>query len=187
MKKALFIIPECFIETHLVSILLDDIKVNHQNGCGAVSNTMQNKFGDQFAIGFIDDDKRKSAYTKKFNTIATLTISDRASIIFQKHKERHHYLLIVSPEMEILLLESAELAGIEMKDFDLPNDLEGLKKITKNINTNDNPNLRKLIKHLSKSSLKPYKKALKYMIDNSYKIEERKLKELLIEGQNKKV
>ncbi len=56
--KDLFIIPECYIDTNLVETLIATEGCNHQKGCNTVVNTMKRRFGDKFAVGIIDHDKR---------------------------------------------------------------------------------------------------------------------------------
>ena len=70
MADALRIIPECYVDTNLVSALLGGIGVNHQKSCNKVVGRMKDKYGDDFAVGIIDNDKRRPGYLK--NTLKYL-------------------------------------------------------------------------------------------------------------------
>ena len=72
MEKLFNVIPECFIDTNLIEFLLN-AKVNHQHSCNNVIKALNDK-KDEFAIGIIDNDKRKVAY-----------INDCKEIIKTKH------------------------------------------------------------------------------------------------------
>ncbi|MEO8962218.1 MAG: hypothetical protein ABI325_10065 [Ginsengibacter sp.] len=64
------IVPECYIDTMLVQTLVPPEKsnrYNHQHGCFAVSNEMElYSLKDKFALGIIDNDKKKAKYLSKF-------------------------------------------------------------------------------------------------------------------------
>lgn len=61
------IMPECFIDTTLVASLLD-AKVSHKHSCNEVAREMEKgKFKDAFAVGIIDNDKRKISYIESFD------------------------------------------------------------------------------------------------------------------------
>ena len=63
------IIPECFVDTCLINVLLqiDKGSVNHGKGNSTVANKMKTLFHDKFAVGIIDRDKREIEYIKEFN------------------------------------------------------------------------------------------------------------------------
>lgn len=79
--------PECYIDSTLVGILLD-AKVNHKHCCNDVAKEMEKgKFKDSFAIGIIDNDKRKVPYVENLDEIGRTD-----NLIFLKHREKHHYI-----------------------------------------------------------------------------------------------
>ena len=148
MKDAyLHIVPECFVDTNLVQILMQINGVNHQNNCGQVTNVMMTKFKDKFAIGVVDHDKRQSNYSK-----ACVEIASSNEITLCKHPDAHHYLIKINHVMENFILNSAKNANIDLKAFGVPDDLEGLKNITKNKDCLDNPDLRRALKAVSSSN-----------------------------------
>ena len=148
MKKTyLHIVPECFVDTNLVQILMQIKGVNHQNSCGQVTNVLKNKFKEKFAIGIVDNDNLQSNYSK-----ACVEIAHSREITLCKHPENQHYLIKINHIMEIFILNSAKDANVDLKEYGVPNDLEGLKNITKSRDCLNNNDLRRAIKAVSGSN-----------------------------------
>ena len=126
------IVPECYMDTMLVQTLVPPQKnsrYNHQHGCFDVSNEME-LYGlkDKFAVGIIDNDKKKAKYLSKFIEIDKI---DDALKLY-KHKELYQYYIEVNPAIEIWILKVCEQEKIDIvADFDLPEGLKELKRITK--------------------------------------------------------
>ncbi len=125
------IVPECYIDTMLVQTLVPPEKnsrYNHQHGCFDVSNEME-LYGlkDKFAIGIIDNDKKKAKYLKEFIEIDSI----EDSLKLYKHETFPQYFIEINPAIEIWILKVCEQEGIDIDKFDLPNNLKGLRKITK--------------------------------------------------------
>ena len=97
--KDLYIIPECYIDTCLVESLLETEGVNHQKGCNVVTGVMDSKYADKFAVGIIDDDKKKPSYVNEFYNLATTDF-----LVLLKHLTRPHYLIMVKPAMDGFIL-----------------------------------------------------------------------------------
>lgn len=70
MEKDLSVIPECYVDTNLISSLLGGIGVNHQKGCTRVTGVMEKQLANRFAIGVIDADKVTPGYLEKFRKVA---------------------------------------------------------------------------------------------------------------------
>ena len=51
MERLLYIIPECYVDTNLISTLIN-AAVNHQKCCTKVTETLNKTFSDNFAVGF---------------------------------------------------------------------------------------------------------------------------------------
>lgn len=168
MNKALDIIPECYVDTNLVGWLLGK-GVNHQHGCNNVTAVMQNaKLKDAFAIGIVDDDKRKSKYVEDFKMIA---VTNHLEI--RKHPDKSHFFILVKKAAEDFILSAANEIGCNLADKGLSNDLEELKKTTKNCESNIDPHLRNAFAAISKSSeMKIFKNILKYLEGHKYDADE---------------
>ena len=87
----LHIVPECFVDTNLVQILMQIKGVNHQNSCGQVTNVIMNKFKDKFAIGIVDKDNLQSKYSN-----ACVEIAHSEEITLCKHPNAQHYLIKIN-------------------------------------------------------------------------------------------
>ena len=130
------IVPECYIDTMLVQTLVPPKKksrYNHQHGCFAVSNEMElYSLKDKFALGIIDNDKKKAKYLSKF-----IEIDNVENVLkLYKHKELHQYYIEVSPAMEVWILKVCDQEKIDMKtEFQLPQNLKELKRVTKSQTT----------------------------------------------------
>lgn len=175
------IMPECYIDTTLVGSLLD-AQVNHKHSCNEVAKEMQKgKYKDAFAVGIIDNDKRKPSYTDEFDEIG-----HTANLTFLKHRTKHHYLIKVGREhkaMETFLIANVEAIGKKMEDFSLPSDLDKLIEATKDsVTTQNNPKIQKLCKAISLSpEVSKLKEVLVYLATNKYGANVDTLKDLINE------
>ena len=122
--------PECFVDTMLVQTLVPpkrNTRYNHQHGCFAVSNEMQlHGLKDKFAVGLIDNDKKKAKYLKEFAEVDTIE-----GLRLYKHPDCHQYFIEVSPAVETWILKVCQTENIDITSLGLPNDITNLKKITK--------------------------------------------------------
>ena len=142
------IFPECFVDTNILKTLLRLDGVNHQYGCSKVMSGMKNgRFAEGFALGIIDDDKRK---TYDYHDFLKLAKSEHLTLM--KHKEKHHYLLFVCKAAEDLLLSCAKELQLDLSEYDLPSTLEGLKEVTKNTESDKDPRIKRLVNALRDSS-----------------------------------
>ncbi|PLK42983.1 hypothetical protein [Emticicia sp. TH156] len=164
------IIPECYIDTKLINSLVPPTtKYNHQKGCPAVVNIMQNKFRNDFAVGIIDRDKIQLSYSKNFDVIFDIPNS------LQLCKFSHHYLIFICPAMERWIISNLEMIGLKLKDFGLPENLSDFTKITKSTTSDKSDkysqNFRELFKELKRQN-PPSVAALSFWItylkDNPY-------------------
>lgn len=90
------IIPECYIDTKLIKVLVPAKKYNHQKGCPKVVGIMQTKFTDKFALGIIDKDKRILKYTQEFDIIHKV----EGKLELLKHPQKHHFIIYICPAVE---------------------------------------------------------------------------------------
>lgn len=133
----LSIIPECYIDTKLIKILVPPKeRYNHQKGCTTVTNLMQKQLKDKFAVGIVDRDKRELGYAKEFDLICE--VSQSLQLYRHKNLQKHHYLIFIIPAMEKWILENVATANLQITDFGLPNSLNELRIITKQAKTEEN-------------------------------------------------
>ena len=144
------IMPECFIDTMLVTSLLD-AKVSHKHSCNEVAREMEKgHYKDAFAVGIIDNDKRKISYIESFDEIGRTD-----NLTFLKHRDKHHYIIKVGKEheaMETFIKANVDAIGMKMEDFNLPSDLAELIEQTKDsASTQKDPRILKLCKTMRQS------------------------------------
>ena len=170
------IMPECFIDTTLVTSLLD-AKVSHKHSCNEVAREMERgKYKDSFAVGIIDNDKRKISYIEGFEEIGRTD-----NLTFLKHKTKHQYIIKVGKEhqaMETFIKANVEAIGMTMEDFDLPSDIEELLEQTKDsVSTQRDPRILRLCKALRQSpEVAKLQDVLSYLASSKYNVDIETLK-----------
>jgi len=172
MSRELYIIPECYADTNLISLLVH-AGVNHQKGCTMVAGTMKDKFSDRFAIGVIDHDKTTPRYLEEMDLIL-----EHGHLRLYKHPNKPHFLITIRPAIENFVLSCAEELKINTNLFGVSSSLEGMKKLTKRNDSNVNPKLRSLFQALQMSTeMTILRDTLVYLKSHQYqaKIEELKV------------
>lgn len=175
------IMPECYIDTTLVGVLMD-AKVSHKHSCNEVAIEMEKgKHKDAFAVGIIDNDKRKISYFERFDEIGRTE-----NLTFLKHREKSHYLIKVGQDhkaMETFIKVNVEAMGKNMEDFGLPSNLHDLIETTKNsVSTQKDPRILKLCKAMDQSPEgAKLKKVLEYLATNKYNVDIEALKQIIVE------
>ena len=170
MERILYIIPECYVDTNLISTLVN-AAVNHQKSCTKVTETLNKRYSDNFAVGIIDKDKVEPKYVEEFQEIAAF-----GHLQLLRHENRPHYLITISPAVEMLIIDSAAEIGLDLKEYGLSSDLNQLKKLTKKVSSNTDNTFTRLFKDLGASSdFSVLTKTLNYLIDNKFKSKEDEL------------
>ena len=161
------IFPECFVDINILKTLLQVDGVNHQYGCNRVMAGMEaGRFADGFAIGIIDDDKKKTYNYQDFQELCR-----SAHLILLKHKSKHHYLIFVCKAAEDFLLACAQEIGLSMTEYNLPDSLEGLKQVTKNNESDKEPRVKKLVNALrGASEMARLERTVSYLHDKQYAV-----------------
>jgi hypothetical protein len=136
----LSVLSECYVDTCLLETLVPPLThYNHQKGTGTVAKKMREKFADRFALGIIDKDKRELHYLREFTLLAA-----KGNLELYKHNQKHHYFILINPAVEIFILNNAAAAGLSLADFNLPNTLNELKKISKSANSKNDGRFKSL-------------------------------------------
>jgi len=171
------VIPECYIDTCLINVLLradaGSRGVNHGKGNSAAAKKMQEKFYDAFSLGIIDKDKREIDYLKKFLLIND-TIKDFS--LLYKHKEKHHYFIQLCPESENWICNVSGEIGIDLLGMHkLPTTPSLLAEYTKDVESKTDYRFIRLFKDIVRQSeeinFEPVLKMrhwLRILVDNNY-------------------
>ena len=129
MKMEPNILTECYVDTLIAKIILFPQKdYNHKKGCNDVLKKIRNKFANQAAFGIIDDDKT----VNKFDDFSLLKKHNEHLKIY-KYNSKPHYIVRIGKAAEDFILHCAKQCSISLDDYELPADVAGLKKVTKNI------------------------------------------------------
>lgn len=164
--------PECYIDTTLVESLLD-ADVNHKHNCNEVAKEMQKgKYKNEFAVGIIDNDKRKLSYIED----GFVKIGQTENLTFLKHRNKHQYIIKVGKEhkaMETFIKANVDALGMKMEDFGLPSDLAKLIEQTKDsVSTQKDPRILKLCKTMRQSpEVAKLQDILAYLAANKYNVD----------------
>ncbi len=162
------IIPECYIDTILIETLIPPKKTyNHQKGCNKVTeNAMQSDLlVDNFAVGILDKDKKLPKYLNEFKLLIT-----EYNVELHKHPSRHHYV-VLHPVIEKWLISECQQVDLLLNDFDLPNNLDELIKITKTTTSSNDSRFKLLFKALKKRNATGITQLFEwtnYLINNPY-------------------
>ncbi|MCT1523672.1 MULTISPECIES: hypothetical protein [Bacteroidota] len=142
----LHIIPECYVDTNLIETLVSPQKgYNHQKGCGTVTKVMKERFSDDFALGIVDKDKKEIDYLKEFTEVHS-----KGNLILHKHKSRHHYIIQINPAIEQFILTVVNEVGVHLNEYDLPDSIDALKKVSKSVNSKNDQRFKRLFKDIKK-------------------------------------
>jgi len=177
--NGLTIIPECYVDTCLTETITSCFnQFNHQKGCGTVIKKMKDVFKDSFAVGIIDKDKREEPYLQEFNLV-----SSKDSLFLYKHKDKHHYIIQISPAIEKFFLKAATEKGIDITKYGLPADLKSLTKITKQISDKNESafnTFKQLFRDISDTSeFQRLAALIKYLGNNTYNVDMEKLRKIV--------
>ena len=168
----IYIIPECFADTNLIQTLLRIKGVNHQKSCGQVTNEMQKRFRDDFAIGIIDMDKDESTYSSECVVIAS---SNEFSVCH--HPQTKHYLIKIHNVLENFLISCAKEVNVDLSMIGLPLEKEALMKRTKKKEAKTDPQLSNLFKKLSMATeMQLLKEVLEYLSSKKYEVKDVEIK-----------
>lgn len=174
-KRHVEILPECYVDTTLISILLGN-GVSHKMGCPSVAKEMQSgRLADRFAVGIVDNDKRKLPFFEQFTIVA-----ENSNLHLFRHPQKPQFLIKIGGEAEAIetfVLACAKEAGIDLSLYGLEPDLESLKAKTKNTASVNDPQLRLLFQDLSKTGeVARLKLIIKYLVEKQYLSNDEELK-----------
>ena len=176
MSSNICIIPECYIDSCLIEVLLNANRdhVNHQKGNGTVAREMKGRFAKNFCVGIIDEDRRQLDYLKEFNMEV-----DAGNLKLWKHKSWPQYVIQVCPVIEDWILSICEKENINLSDYGLPAELSDFKKQTKKVASKHDQRFIKLFRELLKrddESVLQLRSWVTYLKENSYNADINQLK-----------
>ncbi|PWV49510.1 hypothetical protein [Chitinophaga sp. S165] len=173
------VIPECFVDTNLIETLVPPkVRYNHQKGCGKVARVMKEDFLDRFAVGIIDKDKNEVDYLKEFKIVCKI-----GGLILHRHTNpsKHHYIIQINPAMERFIVDNAASVNISLSDFDLPVELDQLKRVSKTVNTKNDERFKRLFNAMQQAGASDIVRLagwVSYLKERMYKADMEELKKI---------
>jgi hypothetical protein len=138
MIQYLNLVPECNVDTVFVEAL-GYKKPNHASDIANVSLILEKMNKKGKAIGFIDDDKKKTIYIREFKVLEKIN-----SVQLFKHPLKEQYLVVVHPAMDKFIFDLHTSLGIKMPKR-LPKDFEAFLSVTKTKAIKNNSDFRNLV------------------------------------------
>ena len=174
MNRVNYILPECYVDTNLVNILVGGM-CNHKKGCATVCKSLDKEFADKFAVAVIDKDKREPKQVSQFTVLA-----EKDGIVVCKHQQRPHYLIEINPAIEVFILNAVNELQLSLSSYGLPDDINSLKKITKSVDAKESQVFSLLFKDLRiATNVSRLYKVLGYLVENQYKAKGEELVKLM--------
>ena len=169
--EGLSVIPECYIDTCLTETITSCFnQFNHQKGCNTVCKVMQEKFGNSFALGIIDKDKKEVPYLQEFD----LAVSNDSLFVY-KHASKHHYIIQITPAIERFFMKAASEIGVNLALYGISSDMKELTRVTKQVSDKNEPifkSFKKLFRDLSEASeMVRLANLIQYLGKNRYEVE----------------
>jgi hypothetical protein len=163
------IIPECYIDSCLVEVLIKAGKdiVNHQKSNGKVANEMKLKFNNDFCIGIIDEDKEQLDYLNEFSEVRVTE-----DLKLWQRRDKLQYIIQIRPVVEKWILKNCAACNIDIwTDYKLPADVKELIKITKSTASRTDERFVRLFKDMLSRQCKAVmdlKNWIEYLKEKNY-------------------
>ena len=179
--EGLSIMPECYIDTCLTETITSCFnQFNHQKGCNNVCKVMQEKFGNSFALGIIDKDKKEVPYLQEFDLVA---YSD--SLFVHKHKSKSHYIIQITPAIERFFTKAANEIGVDLALYGFSSDMKELTRVTKQVSDKNETvfkTFKRLFRDLSDApEMARLANLIQYLGEKRYEVEVRELERIVNE------
>lgn len=169
--KQFDVFPECNVDTNLVGYIIGGY-AKHKSCCNEVVKAVNGANG--FAVGIIDDDKRRATLHKGFReyVLQDFVDGEHRHIKLYIHDDGKRYMFTVKPAMDKLIFDAVKAEGVDLAEFGFPKSFEDFKRTTKRIQSATNPNLRKLFDRLKGyPELVRLRNTLKYLMLKQYDAE----------------
>lgn len=161
--------PECNVDTNLVGFILG-AHVKHKSSCNEVVKAVNG--ADSFAIGIIDEDKRRATIDEGFKICSKDNISEnKCHVSMYIHDDGKRFLFTVEPAMDKFIFDAVEAQGVDLTKVGFPSSFDGFKKETKKIQAATDPRLRRLFELIADyPELQRLRNTLKYLLAKQYEV-----------------
>lgn len=134
------ILPECYADTLLVEML--GFEPNHKLGIGEVKNALAKIFKNSWAVGIVDNDKKKPTDFVEYNLVA-----EKDGIKRCEKANSKHTLLVISPAFEDWVFENANAVNVDPKNYGFQS-RKHFRDNCKKVNANENRQLKQFLNTL---------------------------------------
>lgn len=170
------VFPECNVDTNLVGYIIGGY-AKHKSCCNEVVKAVNG--ADGFAVGIIDDDKRRATLDEGFREYvpAELPKGNSQHVKLFIHDDGKRYLFTVRPAMDKFIFDAAKAQGVKLDEAGFPTSLDAFKKETKRIQAATDAKLRRLFERITDyPELQRLKSTLKYLMLKQYDADVEKVK-----------
>ncbi len=156
------------MDTNLVGYVIGGYP-KHKSSCNEVVKAVNG--ADGFAIGIIDDDKRRATMDAGFKEyeLAEEVDGENRHVRLFIHDDGKRYLFTVKPAMDKFIFDAAKAQGVKLDEAGFPTSFDAFKKETKRIQAATDAKLRKLFERIAGyPELQRLKNTLKYLMLKQY-------------------
>ena len=122
-----YIFIECKTDKALVLKIVSSKRfVRCAGGIGEVCNKLKDS---ENSCGLVDEDPTKSRPRYMINLLNDPSSIVSNEIVIAHDKVRNNYLIVLRPDRKGWLIKTAKMLGIDLRQFDLPNDSNEFKKV----------------------------------------------------------
>jgi hypothetical protein len=141
---------------------------------------MQEKFGNSFALGIIDKDKKEVPYLQEFELVAS-----NDSLFVYKHNSKSHYIIQITPAIERFFIKAASELDVDLALYGFSSDMKELTRITKQVSDKNEAvfkTFKKLFRDLSNApEMVRLANLIQYLGENRYEVEMGELERIVNE------
>lgn len=169
--KQFDVFPECNVDTNLVGFMIGGY-AKHKSCCNEVVKAVNG--ADGFAVGIIDDDKRRATMDEGFREyeLAEVVDGEHRHVRLFIHNDGRRYMFTVKPAMDKFIFDAAKNEGVSLAEMGYPVAFDGFKKATKRIQAATDVNLRRLFDRIKgDSEFGRLRNTLKYLLLKQYDAE----------------
>ena len=174
MREQVLFVPECYVDTALMQVLLADrlTFINHQKTISKVARVFQDQValnnGPRFVVGLVDNDKKigEVKYLRQFTRLFQERTSPNCRyFIYQHQAVASHFVIVLNPACDTWVFEAAQAAGLDMASFGLPTSLSAFLSITKKSTAKKNLPLRRLLQAISQAQPPAYRELAEFVAE----------------------
>ena len=168
--KQFDVYPECNVDTNLVGFIIGG-HVKHKSSCNEVVKAVNG--ADSFAIGIIDEDKRRATLDEGFRICPINSIKGKkCHVSMYIHDDCKRFIFTIKPAMDKFIFDAVKAQGVDLTEVGFLPSFDGFKKETKKIQAATDPRLRRLLVLIADyPELMRLRNTLKYLLAKQYEVD----------------